>query len=465
MHILPLEKCAVKNKFGPLAGQNDNEPITDIEMPSAEEERADTDDSAPVPSQTKQVKPPCFPTRLREKYSEFSRMLNAVSTEYHIQFAGDSTLVYYRAKADYDKFVQRYKSTVPFYTYTPKGEKTNAYVIKGLHEDVEKDEIKNELLELGVQVSAVTRFKRSKYPIFMCVVKKSVTLKDLQKAGRYLQHTRVYYEPHTSKKETIQCHKCQQWGHATANCFLSVVRCVKCQQWGHATANCFLSVVRCVKCGQGHKAAECTLPREQPAKCCKQRPTASSACHLSVVRCVKCGQGHKAAECTLPREQPAKCCNCGKAHPASSSKCSAYIKFLENREQKRTKNGAASAARAARYVPAPPPKANAWDKTRFPPLPTKQTMPSPSTSSPTQVPAERGRTAGARSAPPPAVDEDLSSMSEIADIMRDIKRMVDLKALAAGLRALKEKLQGCRNNFEKAMAIDEFNAGDFNGCD
>ncbi|KAK9730378.1 hypothetical protein QE152_g15252 [Popillia japonica] len=359
-----------------------------------------------------------FSNLLSELGSEFRRVEDEgknSSTYDSTKTPYPSTPIRRRAKADYDKFVQQYKNTVPFYTYTPKGEKTNAYVIKGLYEDVEEDDIKNELLELRVQIrnayvikglyedveeddiknellelrvqiSAVTRFKRSKYPIFMCVVKRSVTLKDLQKAGRYLQHTRVYYEPHTSKKEATQRHKCQQWGHATANCY------------------------------------------------------------LSVVRCVKCGQGHKTTACTLPRDQPAKCCNCDEAHPASSSKCSAYIKFLESREQKRTKNGAASAARAA--SPASP-------------TAHEQTMPSPSTSSPAQAPAERARTTGARSMPPPAVDEDLNSMSEIADIMRDIKRMVNLKAVAVGLRALKEKLQGCRNNFEKAMAIDEFNAGDF----
>ncbi|KAK9709952.1 hypothetical protein QE152_g26298 [Popillia japonica] len=380
--LITYFKCAVKNKFGPLAGQQDNEPIMDVEMPSAETDSADLGDSAPEPSQAKQVKPPplCFPTRLREKYGAFRKMLNAVSAEYHIQFAGDSTLVYFKAKTDYDKFVQQHKSSVPFYTYTPKGQKTNAYVIKGLHEDVEESDVKNELLELGIE--------------------RSVTLKDLQKSGRYLQHTRVYYEPHTSKKQAIQCHKCQQWGHATANCY------------------------------------------------------------LSVIRCVKCGQGHKPSECTLPREQPAKCCNCGEAHPASSSKCPVYLKYIDSREQKKVRSGASAAARAARYVPAPPPKENAWDRSRFPPLPVRQPMPSPSTSTPVQESAERP---AARPAPPPTVDEETQHMSEIADTMREIKRMVDLKALAAGLKKLKEKLQGCRNNFEKAMAIDEFNAGDFNG--
>lgn len=168
--LITYFKCAVKNKFGPLAGQQDNESIMDVEMPSAETDSVDLGDSAPEPSQAKQVKPPplCFPTRLREKYGAFRKMLNAVSAEYHIQFAGDSTLVYFKAKTDYDKFVQQHKNSVPFYTYTPKGQKTNAYVIKGLHEDVEESDVKNELLELGIEVSAVTRFKRSKYPIFVC---------------------------------------------------------------------------------------------------------------------------------------------------------------------------------------------------------------------------------------------------------------------------------------------------------
>lgn len=122
----------------------------------------------------------------------------------------------------------------------------------------------------------------------MCVVKRSVALKDLQKTARYLQHTRMYYEPHTSKKEAIQCYKCQQWGHTTANCYLPV---------------------------------ECTLPRDR-------RRNAATV--------------------------------------ASAPKYSVYLKFVENRGQRKLKNGAASAARAARNVPAPPPKVNTWDRNDIP---------------------------------------------------------------------------------------------------
>lgn len=54
-----------------------------------------------------------------------------VSGEYHMQFAGESTLAYFKAKTDYDKFMEKYRNVVPFFTY--------AFVIKGLHQKAERD--------------------------------------------------------------------------------------------------------------------------------------------------------------------------------------------------------------------------------------------------------------------------------------------------------------------------------------
>lgn len=48
-----------------------------------------------------------------------------------MQFAGESTLAYFKAKTDYDKFMEKYRNVVPFFTY--------AFVIKGLHQKAERD--------------------------------------------------------------------------------------------------------------------------------------------------------------------------------------------------------------------------------------------------------------------------------------------------------------------------------------
>ncbi|KAK9708174.1 hypothetical protein QE152_g27405 [Popillia japonica] len=52
-----------------------------------------------------------YPIRRGQHPRVFQGMVNAVSAEYYIPFAGDSILVYFKTKADYDKFVQQYKNT------------------------------------------------------------------------------------------------------------------------------------------------------------------------------------------------------------------------------------------------------------------------------------------------------------------------------------------------------------------
>nr|CAH7730417.1 unnamed protein product [Callosobruchus chinensis] len=47
-------------------------------------------------------------------------------------------------------------------------------------------------------------------------------------------------------------------------------QCYRCQIYGHCQNNC-TATPRCVRCGGHHRAAECKLPREQPAKCANCR--------------------------------------------------------------------------------------------------------------------------------------------------------------------------------------------------
>ncbi|KAI4470695.1 glutathione s-transferase [Holotrichia oblita] len=89
-------------------------------------------------------------------------MIGEISTDYYIQFAGENTLVYYKSKSHYDEYIRKYKNTVRFFTY--KSEKANAYVIKGLHCDVEAEDVKNEMMDLGILVGTVTKFKSNMAP-------------------------------------------------------------------------------------------------------------------------------------------------------------------------------------------------------------------------------------------------------------------------------------------------------------
>ncbi|GJQ88762.1 hypothetical protein Trydic_g15418, partial [Trypoxylus dichotomus] len=182
LNYFNVEVC---NRYGVLADKS-------VEMEVQDEE---------------QPRPSTSTAQERERFREFKQLINSVSTEYYVQFSGENTLVYFKKLDDYRRFVERYSNEVPFYTYTPRAEKTLAFLIKGLHYECE--DVKNELLELNVSVKSVVKFKNTKHLIFMITVPKSVTIKQLQVQVRYLQHTQIYFEPHRSKKDLIQCKKCQ----------------------------------------------------------------------------------------------------------------------------------------------------------------------------------------------------------------------------------------------------------------
>lgn len=166
----------------------------------------------------------------------------------------------------------------------------------------------------------------------MITVPKGTNIHELNTKARYLQRTRVYYEPHVSKRDIIQCKKCQTWGHATVNCFLNVIRCVKC-----------------------------------------------AGTHIS-------------SECGKPRTDPAVCCNCGGSHPACSTECPHYKKAVEEKNKRSAQTTLVPKANTRQYRPAPPPSRNAWtdrgnsssyspSRQEFPPLRTRTNTTPPAVNS------------------------------------------------------------------------------------
>lgn len=416
-------------------------------------------------SHRKNQKPPpiCFPTRMEEHYWEFRARLDAISRDYYQQFSGNKTLVYYKTLSAYKKFIATYRGKLPFYTFTPRAERTFAYVIKGLHGDVAEDDLKTELTDLGIPVRTVEKFRKTKNPIYMMTVLKGTTLKDVCAKARYLQRTRVYIEAHINKKTLTQCKKCQDWGHATTNCYLNEVRCVKC--------------------AKAHRSFECPDTESTGA---------------------------------------VKCCNCGGSHPASSTECPKYLKALETRQRRQQPSQKGPKKDQVRFVPAPPPKINAWSQKEFPSLPStsggrnpeqtsrnNQSTPRNRTPDVTDLDSDadsddwqkprpspfigRGASRGARGSAlrgrggrshsrdgrrrsqpmerekrhedsqgthrdtTPDINQDQRDMQEIADTMREINNIVDIKRLNARLKKLLVDLKKCTTPFEHAMAISDFN--------
>lgn len=104
--------------------------------------------------------------------------------------------------------------------------------------------------------------------MYLVITDKTPTLKILNGHVKYLQHTRIYWQRYVNNKKLTQCHRCQEWRHATSNC------------------------------------------RAIPA-------------------CLKCGEEHLTKDCQYPQDREPKCVNCGNAHPANSTRCPVYLSLLK----------------------------------------------------------------------------------------------------------------------------------------
>lgn len=304
-----------------------------------------------------------------------------------------------------------------YHTYTPRDEKTHAFVIRGLYQDIEEENIKEELLvDHKIRVTGMHKMRGTNHPLYMIVTDSGVTLKDLQAKVRHLDCTMVTWERHINSKIIIQCHRCQMWGHATTNCQASP-------------------------------------------------------------RCLKCADGHYTRDCTKPKTEPAVCCNCGGDHPANHTKCEAYRRRLGNFE---SQNARVAPAPDKKYVAAPLPRVNAWEEKthrssqqflsqqhqqqqqrqqfdlsqqmrQFPPLPQQQQQQQQQRPAllPTPVPARRG---GPSPAPTGPRTESESPQDDYQNLQQEFQRMrgfIDMGRMLAQVRSLNEKLSRCVGTAQK----------------
>lgn len=161
------------------------------------------------------------------------------------------------------------KAKAKFYTFTPKAQKTQTYLLKGLDSEVTLDEIFEELTKQEtdtLQFVKVSKFatKRSteqgiSLPIFMVQVSPNSNINEVKNIKRLL-HRCIYWE-RLRRPEIPQCRNCQGYFHSAANCFLPT-KCVKCNLQ-HEKGNCQQisneddkSKLYCVVCKKyGHPAS------------------------------------------------------------------------------------------------------------------------------------------------------------------------------------------------------------------
>lgn len=194
-----------------------------------------------------------------------------------------NTLIFVENDKEHDKLVEYFKqeqvdavnkNKIEFHTYTTAPKKTHAFVIRGLDFEPETDDIKSAFLqEYDIEISSVYQMHTKYRPLYMIVTSSAITQKYLVNTVKYLMSVRVFIEERQNVRRIIQCHRCQEWGHATSNCFRAPM-------------------------------------------------------------CLKCAEKHHTKECTKDKDSDPKCCNCGGKHPANSITCRVYQMKLVDLESK-----------------------------------------------------------------------------------------------------------------------------------
>lgn len=147
---------------------------------------------------------------------------------------------------------------ISFFTYQLKSEKAFRVVVRGLHSSIKPDDIKVAIDEQGFIVRSVSNIRHIKtkepLPLFFVDLEPDENNKSIYDL-RTLLHMRIQVESPRPKKEVVQCHRCQRYGHTRAYCSLPFA-CVKCGA-EHETKDCPKapdSPPNCALCGENHTA-------------------------------------------------------------------------------------------------------------------------------------------------------------------------------------------------------------------
>lgn len=177
-----------------------------------------------------------------------------------------------------------------FHTFLNKEDKTNAFIIRGLPNSINRSHIANALQQAGIPFNALdrhstgfTRFHQRPSDLWRITTPNSITIQHF-KAIDGILNVKIRVEV-LKKAAVLQCKNCQLFFHSAAGCHRKF---------------------RCVKCDQDHPPQKC--PRNDN------------------------------------RSLPVVCCNCHKNHSANDLQhCDFFAKHIKPVIEKRTKDRAKSA--------------------------------------------------------------------------------------------------------------------------
>lgn len=166
-----------------------------------------------------------------------------------------------------------------FHTHSDCGKRTKLFVLKNFYK-IEISELLQLLQNTNPTISKVSiLFEHNEHPIYLVHSNdENLTIQELQKNHKTIDSLIVTWEKFDlRRKRPMPCRRCKMWGHAASNCHREY---------------------RCIKCDEKH----------EPGLCKRQNKKVGSP----------------------------KCVNCGGDHPANSTNCSSYQKYLQNIQKRRS---------------------------------------------------------------------------------------------------------------------------------
>lgn len=141
------------------------------------------------------------------------------------------------------------ENKLEYHTYQTHEEKSYRVVIRNLHHSIPTDYIKEEIEKHGFLVKNVTNIRKSQskepLPLFFVDLNPSPNNQDIFMINN-ICFSKVKFEAPHIRRDLVQCHRCQQYGHTKSYC-------------NHQP--------KCVRCGESHTSDQCSKPKDLPAKC------------------------------------------------------------------------------------------------------------------------------------------------------------------------------------------------------
>lgn len=367
----------LSNRFDGLPIEDDCESNSDTDMRTEKKQRA----PAPI----------IMPGKINDHKQLVANIMKVAKTEFHLKYTANNVNVYFKNQNDKKAFMKiASNENLEYHTYTDVEEKTHAFVIRGLDTEPTPEEIKEEILKsYKLEALKVYRLRATSRPLYMVTFKSDVKLTFLQDRVKFIYYTKIAWERYRNKKIIIQCHRCQQWGHATSNC-------------------------------------------------------------NRIPRCLKCAMKHLTNQC-INKDIEIKCANCGEAHTANSITCPEYIRKLKERdrniEERQRKQQSPN-----KYIPAPPPKTSVWTQRaqpnpRAPSVSDKVKAPNLAVTNTTTKPPPQNNNV----TPPPQTNfmHTTTQIKELADECKTLNSLINLSNMLLLIRSLNVELSKCTNKAEK----------------